>query len=105
MPEITSQNSQVDLQSTTLDAWNQQINADLNNTATKNIKSKRRFNQRSLDQQMRGTQKFKELIYSEYGLVDKEGQLEGSQGTQGGRNNDYEDIKVQQIGLGSFQAS
>jgi hypothetical protein len=48
---------------------------------------------------MRKTQKFKEMLLTDYGLVDKE---EGG-GVDSTNKIDFEDIKVQHVGLGHYQ--
>jgi hypothetical protein len=83
--------SQVDLKSSTVEAWNQQLNQDLNNTQRK---KKRKTEQL----QMRKTQKFKQMLLTDYGLVDKEESV-------GSKQVDFEDIKVQHVGLGQYQPS
>lgn len=46
---------------------------------------------------MRKTQKFKEMLLTDYGLVDKE------DGVDSTNKLDFEDIKVQHVGLGHYQ--
>ena len=46
---------------------------------------------------MRKTQKFKEMLLTDYGLVDKEDSVDSS------HKLDFEDIKVQHVGLGHYQ--
>lgn len=47
---------------------------------------------------MRKTQKLKQMLLTDYGLVDKEESVDSA-----GGKIDFEDIKVQHVGLGQYQ--